>query len=111
MVLTRRFVAYLILTLCSMTAFAQSAGAKSDSSASSAAFTLAQIMSSPFPSELVAQPNGQRIAWAVSAKGVRNLWIADGPSFAARQVTHYTEDDGGQILSVRLTPNGKTVVY
>ncbi len=77
------------------------------------AFTLEQVLSSPFPSELTAAKRGSRVAWLFDAKGERNVWVADGPDFAptARQVTHYTGDDGQPIASVRLTPDGKTVLY
>lgn len=77
------------------------------------AFTLEQVLSSPFPSGLTAAEHGSRIAWVFDAKGVRNVWVADGPDFTrtARQVTHYREDDGQPIASLRLTPDGKTVVY
>ena len=70
-------------------------------------------MSSPFPTGLVAAAHGGRIAWVFDAKGVRNVWVADGPDFArtARAVTHYNADDGQPIASVRLTPDGKTVLY
>src|SRR5438309_9065822 len=61
---------------------------------SAANFTLEQVMSSPFPSNLIAAKRSGRVAWVFNAKGVRNLWIADAPNFAARQVTHYGEDDG-----------------
>ena len=76
-------------------------------------FTLEQVMGSPFPTELVAAAHGSRVAWVFDAKGVRNVWVADGPDFAhtARQVTHYTADDGQPIASLRLTPDGKTVLY
>jgi dipeptidyl aminopeptidase/acylaminoacyl peptidase len=74
-------------------------------------FTLEQVMSSPFPSDLTVQPRGGRIAWVFTAKGVRNVWIADAPDFRARQVTRYAGDDGQAIASVRLTPDGKTIVY
>ena len=76
-------------------------------------FTLEQVMSSPFPAELVAAAHGGRVAWVFDAKGVRNVWVADGPDFigSARQVTHYSADDGQPIASLRLTPDGKTVLY
>jgi len=76
-------------------------------------FTLEQVMSSPFPSELVAATRGNRVAWVFNAKGVRNVWVADGPDFAhtARQVTHYSADDGQPIASLRLTQDGRTVLY
>jgi dipeptidyl aminopeptidase/acylaminoacyl peptidase len=76
-----------------------------------ASFTLEQVMSSPFPSNLVAAAHGSRVAWVFDAKGVRNLWIADAPNFAARQVTHYGGDDGVPIASLRITADGRTLVY
>jgi dipeptidyl aminopeptidase/acylaminoacyl peptidase len=70
-------------------------------------------MSSPFPTELVTAAHGNRVAWVFDAKGVRNVWVADGLDFvrSARQVTHYSTDDGQPIASLRLTPDGRTVVY
>ena len=68
-------------------------------------------MSSPFPNNLVAADHAGRIAWVFSARGERNVWIADAPNFEARQITHYTGDDGMPIASLRLTPDGRTVVY
>ena len=44
-------------------------------------FTLEQVMSSPFPTGLTAASTGERIAWTSAFRGVRNVWVADGPSF------------------------------
>lgn len=76
-------------------------------------FTLDQVMSSPFPSELVAATHASRVAWVFDAKGVRNVWVADGPDYthSARPVTHYDADDGQPIASLQLTSDGKTVLY
>jgi dipeptidyl aminopeptidase/acylaminoacyl peptidase len=76
-------------------------------------FTLQEVLSSPFPTGLVAAQQANRIAWVFDAQGVRNVWVADGPDFArtARQLTQYKADDGQPIASVRLTPDGKAVVY
>ena len=67
-------------------------------------------MSSPFPSSLATARTG-RIAWVFDTKGVRNIWLADPPVFAARQLTNYANDDGNEISSVRLTPDGRKVLY
>src|SRR5437667_12547787 len=77
---------------------------------SAANFTLDQVMSSPFPSNLIAAKRSGRVAWVINAKGLRNLWIAAAPNFAARQVTHYGEDDGVLISVLRITAAGPTVV-
>jgi dipeptidyl aminopeptidase/acylaminoacyl peptidase len=74
-------------------------------------FTLEQVMSSPFPTALTSAAKANRIAWVFDSRGERNIWIADAPDFAGRQVTHYQGDDGQDILAVKLTPDGKTVVY
>ena len=76
-------------------------------------FTVEQVMSSPFPSELVAAEHGSRVSWVFDLKGVRNVWVADGPDFGrtARAVTHYAGDEGQPIASLKLTPDGNTVVY
>jgi len=72
-------------------------------------------MSSPFPTNLVAAEhanvNNGRIAWVFAARGERNVWVADAPNFEARQVTHYVGDDGMPIAALKLTPDGRTVVY
>jgi dipeptidyl aminopeptidase/acylaminoacyl peptidase len=75
------------------------------------AFSLEQVLSSPFPTGLVSAGHSGRIAWVFAAKGERNVWIADAPNFDVRQVTHYTGDDGMPIAALQLTPDGKTVVY
>jgi dipeptidyl aminopeptidase/acylaminoacyl peptidase len=74
-------------------------------------FTLEQVMSAPFPTGLTAAAKANRMAWVFNSKGERNVWIADAPEFPARQITHYQGDDGQDIFSLRLTPDGKTIVY
>jgi dipeptidyl aminopeptidase/acylaminoacyl peptidase len=78
-----------------------------------ARFTLEQIMSFSFPSELASASHASRVAWVFDSKGVRNVWVADGPDFvrSARQLTDYTADNGQPIAGLRLTPDGKTAVY
>jgi dipeptidyl aminopeptidase/acylaminoacyl peptidase len=83
----------------------------SQHTASASNFTIEQVMSSPFPSNLVAATHSGRVAWVFDAKGVRNIWIADSPNFAARQVTHYGGDEGLPIASLRITGDGRTLVY
>ena len=80
-------------------------------------------MSSPFPTNLVAaghsgehaagntNDHAGRIAWVFSSRGEHNVWIADAPNFEARQLTHYVGDDGLPIAALKLTPDGRTVVY
>ncbi len=74
-------------------------------------FTLEQVMSSPFPSELTVSKRGDKVAWAFDAEGKRNIWIAEGPTFAARQLTHYDRDDGQELSDLLFSPNGNMVGF
>lgn len=74
-------------------------------------FTLDQVMSAPFSSDLVAAPRGNSVAWVVNERGARNIWIASGPSWQARQITSYPDDDGQEIESLTFTPDGRSVVF
>jgi dipeptidyl aminopeptidase/acylaminoacyl peptidase len=76
-----------------------------------ATYTLEQVLSSPFPSQLVTAAHAARVAWVFDSKGARNVWIADAPNFAGRRLTHYSGDDGEPIASLRLTPDGRTAIY
>lgn len=75
------------------------------------AFTIEQVLSAPFPYGLTSASHAPRVGWVFDSKGERNIWVADAPDFVPRQVTHYKGDNGQQIASVRLTPDGNTVVY
>ena len=74
-------------------------------------FTIEQVLSAPFPSGLTTAAHVPRVAWIFDSKGERNIWVADAPDFVPRQVTHYKGDEGQWIASVRLSPDGKTIVY
>ncbi len=74
--------------------------------------SLEQILSYAFPDQLTAAAQGERVAWVFNIRGVRNIWVADGPDFKnAHPVTYYSEDDGQPIAGLTLTPDGRTAVY
>src|SRR5262244_3624882 len=74
-------------------------------------FTLEQVMSSPFPSDLIVSKRGDKLAWAFDAEGKRNIWIAEGPAFAARQLTRSTSDDGQELSDLVFSPGGNAIAY
>ncbi len=91
---------FFLLVLISSVAFAQAEK-----------FTLQQVLSSPFPSEMTAAPKGSRIAWVFNARGIRNIWVAEGPQFAARQLTSYKKEDGQEIADLEFSESGGAIVY
>src|SRR5437867_4709785 len=74
-------------------------------------FTLEQVMSSPFPSDLIASKRGDKVAWAFDAEGKRNIWIAEAPNFTARQLTRSATDDGQELTGLVLSPDGNSIAY
>ena len=85
--------------------------------AQQASFTLDQVMSPPFPDELVAAPavagggGGGAVAWVFNARGARNVWVAAPPDYRGNAVTSYAEDDGQELADLRWTPDGRAIVY
>jgi len=74
-------------------------------------FTLEQVMSAPFPSDLTAAPHGGKFAWAQDDRGRRNLWVAEAPAYQGRQVTRYEEDDGQELSDLKFTADGLSLLY
>jgi dipeptidyl aminopeptidase/acylaminoacyl peptidase len=99
---TRPLVTFCVLFLLLCPAASAQAGG---------GFTLEQVLSSPFPSELVAARRGSRVAWVFDAEGRRNVWAAEGPQFQARQLTRYDKDDGQELSDLAFSADGEWVVY
>jgi dipeptidyl aminopeptidase/acylaminoacyl peptidase len=74
-------------------------------------FTLEQVMSSPFPADLIVSADGNKIAWVFDAEGKRNIWIAEAPAYKGKQLTRYAEDDGQEILEPIFSPDGNYIAY
>jgi len=81
------------------------------SAAAAETFTLEQVLSAPFPSELIAAPGGGKVAWLLNERGARNVWIAAAPDYKGIRLTSYTNDDGQDIGQLQWTPDGHAVVY
>ncbi len=74
-------------------------------------FTLEDVTSYPFPSELATSASGSRMAVAINEQGRRNLYVAEGPAFELRKLTRYDDDLGDEITSVQLSADGQWIVY
>ena len=74
-------------------------------------FSLEQVLSSPFPSDLIASKQGDKVAWIFDAQGKRNIWVAEAPAFKGRQLTRYSKDDGQEIVEPVFSPDGNWIAY
>lgn len=76
-----------------------------------AQFSLEQVLSSAFPSELKASPVKNQIAWVFNQTGSRNIFLAEAPDFKPRKLTNYEGDNGQEINSITFLPNGKSLLF
>jgi dipeptidyl aminopeptidase/acylaminoacyl peptidase len=74
-------------------------------------FTVADALSVPFVSGLVAGPKSDVVAWVADSAGVRNIYVAAPSLRAPHRVTAYTQDDGQEITDLRWLPNLRGIVY
>ena len=75
------------------------------------AFTIPQILGSPFPENLTASPHKDAIAWVQMEKGVRNIWIARAPDYKASVATRFTADDGQEISELAWNAAGTAIYF
>ena len=73
-------------------------------------YSIDDVLSAPYCQNLTGA--GNRVAWVVNERGVRNLFTATFPGPPQpRQLTHYTTDDGQDLGDVTISPDGQWVAY
>ncbi len=80
-------------------------------SAQAEPFSLEEIMSYAFPSDLAAAPKGDKVAWVFNQQGIRNIWTASGPDYSAEKQTEFEKDDGRELTGLRFNHTGGLVVF
>src|SRR5579863_4136781 len=76
-----------------------------------AVFTLAQILSYPFPADLVRDKSGTAIAYALDTQGVRTIWFARAPGWTSVQLFSSGGDDGQELTNLAISNDDSHVVY
>ncbi len=76
-----------------------------------AAFTLAQILSYPFPDALVRDKAGTAIAYALDTQGIRTIWFARAPAWTPARLLSSNGDDGQELSNLVISNDDAHVVY
>ena len=78
-------------------------------------FTIEQVLSAPFASDIVAAPEGRSFAWVSNFAGRRNIWLARATTadgrLESRPLTHYTADDGLDIADLAFVPHREQLLF
>lgn len=74
-------------------------------------FSLEQVTSYPFISEVTTAANKQIIAFSVYEKGLRNVYVAKGPSYELQKITDYNSDEGKEITGLTFSHDGKWLLF
>lgn len=92
-------------------AFTLALSAQKPSNKTSSSFTLDQVMSAPFASQLLAAPQGAHVVWLLNERGHRNVWTASAPAWKGRKLTSFDQDDGQEIDDLSWAPDSKYVAF
>ena len=76
-----------------------------------AQFTIEQVLSTPFPTELKTSPVGSKVAWVFNQQGSRNIFMAEAPEYKPRKITNYEGDNGQEINSLTFTNDGNSLIF
>ncbi|MGC8535790.1 MAG: S9 family peptidase [Rhizomicrobium sp.] len=99
----------ILRSLCILTLLPLAARARSP--LHGAGFSLTDILSYPFVPELVSAPRANEVAFVREVKGVRNIWLAQGPDFVPHPITFYHHDTGQELTQLTFSPDGRYLVY
>lgn len=90
---------------------ALSAALSAHAAPAGAPLTLKEALAYSFVTGIVGAEHADRIAWARDVEGVRNVWVAAGPAFQPRPVTHSTVDDGQELTWLTFSPDGSRLLW
>ncbi|WP_116091114.1 alpha/beta fold hydrolase [Sphingomonas crusticola] len=72
---------------------------------------LESFLAYKFVGSLTAPEAGDRVAWMELHKGLRSIWLAQGPDYRPRQLVAGKSDDGQDLSELAFSPDGRTLVW
>lgn len=74
-------------------------------------FTIEEILSPPFPYELVSASAADRIAWIEYERGMRNVYTATPPEFRPVRLTEHSKDNGRDLTGLQISDDGSILLF
>ncbi|MEL6943940.1 MAG: S9 family peptidase, partial [Bacteroidota bacterium] len=76
-----------------------------------AQYSIQDILSAPFPSDLTAASQSEKVAWVLNVEGVRNIWMLEGEVNQAKPLTNFTADDGQAISQLIFKEDSDELIF
>lgn len=73
--------------------------------------SLKDWLKTPYVSTLSAASSNNTLVFQVNQEGVRNIYKASAPDFKVEKITNFTDDDGLELTSVKLSGDGRWLVF
>ena len=74
-------------------------------------FTIEDVLSPPFPVQMVSARDVDRLAWISFERGMRNVYTAIAPDFQPVALTHWMEDRGQDLTDITISDDGGVLVF
>jgi dipeptidyl aminopeptidase/acylaminoacyl peptidase len=74
-------------------------------------FSIEDVLSPGYPFDLVSAQRADRVAWIEYERGMRNVYTAGTPDFTPIRLTEHLLDDGSDLTDLRISDDGRTLVY
>jgi dipeptidyl aminopeptidase/acylaminoacyl peptidase len=74
-------------------------------------FSFEDILSPPYPVQMVSARDTDRIAWISYDRGMRNVFTAAAPDWTPVPLTSWMEDNGRDLTDIRISHDGEVVVF
>jgi len=76
-----------------------------------ASYSIEDILSPGFPSNLVSAKHADRIAWVENERGMRNVYTAVAPNYEPVKLTGTSGDDGNDMSGLQISDDGEIVSF
>jgi len=76
-----------------------------------AQFSIEQVLSSPFPTDLTASTQNNSVAWVFNQEGVRNIWLSDLDDQSSKAITKFDQDDGQTIYNLIFQDKAQRIIF
>ncbi len=74
-------------------------------------YTIDDILSMPYCTDLISSKKGQKVAWVSTIRGIREIYVAEYPSFKPKNIFRSQGDDGQILSNLMFSPDEEWLYF